>query len=233
MRIKTFISRIFPFLSLIRNYLDEKKRRQAPVQLHDFVMLGSSFFSNASMLIESIGKKTSSNLLDVGDFYPLFFNSNPETLELLRLLIRETRPKIVIETGVANGASTRKILSSFKEFNLVDSELYSFDIDPRVASTDLIRSPQFNFVLVSSPDSFVNSMNEIKRVDLFYHDSDHSYDNQMLEYLTAWEMLNPENGIIVSDDANWSNDFIDFSKMVNRVPFLLSDGGKFTGVIFK
>jgi len=172
-------------------------------------------------------------LLDVGDFYPLFFNSNPETLELLRLLIRETRPKIVIETGVANGASTRKILSSFKEFNLVDSELYSFDIDPRVASTDLIRAPQFNFVLVSSPDSFVNSMNEIKRVDLFYHDSDHSYDNQMLEYLTAWEMLNPENGIIVSDDANWSNAFLDFSKMVNRVPFLLSDGGKFTGVIFK
>jgi predicted O-methyltransferase YrrM len=196
-------------------------------------MLGSSFYTNASTLIDSIEKKSSSNLLDAGEFYPLFYNSNPETLELLRLLISETRPQIVVETGVANGASTRKILSSFKEFNLVESELYSFDIDPRVASTDLLRSPQFNFVVVSSPDSFVNSMNEIKRLDLFYHDSDHSYDNQMLEYSTAWEMLNPEKGILISDDINWSNAFLDFCKIVNRVPFLLSDSGKFTGVIIK
>ena len=233
MRIKKFILRILPFLRLIRNYVNEKKRREAPVQLNDFVMLGSSFFNNPSTLIESIGKKSSSNLLDAGDFYPLFYNSNPGTLELLRSLIREARPNIVIETGVANGASTRKILSSFKEFNLVESKLYSFDIDPRVASPDLVSSTQFNFVAVSSPDSFVTSMNEIKTVDLFYHDSDHSYYNQMLEYSTAWEMLNPQKGILISDDINWSNAFLDFCKKVNRVPFLLSDSGKFTGVIFK
>jgi predicted O-methyltransferase YrrM len=233
MRIRKLILRILPFLRLIRNYQNEKKRREAPVQLNDFVMIGSSFFNNPETLLESIGKEPSENLLDAGDFYPLFYNSNSGTLELLRLFIRDARPNVVIETGVANGASTRKILSSFKEFKLFESELYSFDIDPRVASPDLTRSPQFNFVTVSSPDSFVASMNEISTVDLFYHDSDHSYGNQMLEYSTAWELLNPEKGILISDDINWSNAFLDFCKIVNRVPLLLSDSGKFTGVIFK
>jgi hypothetical protein len=111
--------------------------------------------------------------------------------------------------------------------------LFSLDIDPRVATTDLLSSPQFNFVLIDSQDSFLTAMKEIKIVDVFYHDSDHSYDNQMLEYTAAWEILNSDNGVLVSDDINWSNAFLDFCKKVNRVPLLLSDGGTFSGVISK
>jgi predicted O-methyltransferase YrrM len=143
------------------------------------------------------------------------------------------RPATVIETGVANGISTRQILSAFKEFNLSDSKLYSFDIDYRVGTSDLLNDPQFNFIVIDSQNSFLDAMKEIQTVDLFYHDSDHSYDNQMLEYETAWEILNPKNGVLVSDDINWSNAFLDFCKKINRTPLLLSDGAKFVGVIFR
>jgi hypothetical protein len=84
---------------------------------------------------------------------------------------------------------------------------------------------------VDPSNSFLNTIKSINEVDIFYHDSDHSYDNQMLEYCAAWEILNSEKGVLLSDDVNWSNAFLDFCKKVNRVPFLLSDGGKFAGVI--
>ena len=184
-------------------------------------------------IIESLKNSPDNKLLEKGDFYPLFYNSNPRTLELLKMLIKELRPKTVIETGVANGISTRQILSSFKEYQLGDSKLYSFDIDYRVGTPDLLRDPQFNFVVIDSQNSFLDAMKEIKSVDLFYHDSDHSYHNQMLEYETAWKILNPKNGVLISDDINWSNAFLDFCKKVNRTPLLLSDGAKFAGIICK
>jgi len=222
-----------PFLRVLSKCQSNSKRRDAPVQLHDLVLLGASFFENPHDMTDCNRKTPASSFLKQGEFYPLYYDSNPRTLELLRLLIKEIRPAIVVETGVANGASTRTLLSSFKEFELIDSKLFSLDVDPRVATPDLVGHPQFNFVLVDSPDSFLTAMKEIQVVDFFYHDSDHSYENQMLEYTVAWEMLNSAKGVLVSDDINWSNAFLDFCKKVNRVPLLLSDGGKFSGVIYK
>jgi hypothetical protein len=100
-----------------------------------------------------------------------------------------------------------------------------------VGTPDLLNDPQFNFIVIDSQNSFLDAMKEIQTVDLFYHDSDHSYDNQILEYETAWKILNSKNGVLVSDDINWSNAFLDFCKKINRTPLLLSDGAKFTGVI--
>jgi predicted O-methyltransferase YrrM len=224
---------VVPFLKHFKNHRNKVERRSAPVQLHDLILLGGTFFNTAQAVIDSMRTKSVGSTIKSGEFYPLFFDSNPGTLELLRLLVKEVRPNIVVETGVANGASTRNFLTAFKEFDLIDSKLFSLDIDPRVATPDLAASTQFNFILVDSPKSFSEAMKEIEVIDLFYHDSDHSYDNQMLEYATAWEMLNPDHGILVSDDINWSNAFLDFCIIVNRIPSLLSDGGKFSGVIYK
>ena len=222
-----------PFLKKCRNDHDKITRHDVPVQLFDFVKFGASFFNDPKDVIDSLGSRPSNSLLDPGAHYPLYYDSNPGTLELLRLLIKQVRPAIVIETGVANGLSTRTFLSAFQEFDLIDSKLFSLDIDPRVATPDLLSSPNFNFVLIDPPDSFLTAIKEIEVVDFFYHDSDHSYNNQMLEYTAAWEILDSDKGVLVSDDINWSNAFLDFCKKVNRVPLILSDGGKFSGVINK
>ena len=204
----------------------------APVQLHDFVLMGGIFFEDPKSMIASLGKVQNSPALSQGDFYPMFFNSNPGTLALIRELIKHIRPKCVVETGVANGFSTRQILESFKEFELFDSRLFSFDVDPKVFSVELERNPQFNKVVIDSASSFLSAMHKIGSVDLFYHDSDHSYENQLLEYDAAWRLLS-HDGVLISDDVNWSNAFLDFCKKVNRTPLLLSDGAKFAGVIFR
>lgn len=47
-------------------------------------------------------------------------------------------------------------------------------------------------------------VNEIPRagVDLFFHDSDHSYANQKAEYDLAWKLVRP-GGLIGGDDVEW------------------------------
>lgn len=204
----------------------------APVQLNDFVLMGGIFFEDPKKMIASLGKVQSGPDLSQGDFYPMFYNSGLRTLELIRELIKLIRPKCVVETGVANGFSTRQILESFKEFELFDSQLFSFDVNPKVFSVELERNPQFNKVIIDSASSFISAMHEIGSIDLFYHDSDHSYENQLLEYEAAWRLLS-HDGVLISDDVNWSNAFLDFCKTVNRIPLLLSDSRKFCGVISK
>lgn len=229
-------------LNILKNdmFINVKKKliarsiwQESPVQLHSLLLQGGMIQENPEEIIRSLRFPASNQYSEEGAIYPLFYDSNIKTLILLNLLIEEIRPAIVIETGVANGTSTRKILSSFRDLNLVNSKLYSMDVNPKVATPELMSNHQFNFILIDTPISFKEAMNKIGSVDLFYHDSDHSYKNQMLEYETAWEMLNPVNGILVSDDINWSNAFLDFSKRVNLSPLLLSGGGKFTGVISK
>ena len=227
------LKKLLPPSSKIRIALRNYIHTSTPVQLHEFVMMRGTFFNSPSQVIDSLWKTSSNPLLGKGEFYPLFYDSNPGTLELLVMLIEKIRPTTVIETGVANGASTRKILSSFSKFDLTNSKLYSIDINPHVATPYLLSNPQFNFICIDSQKSFTSAMHKIGIVDLFYHDSNHSYDNQMHEYSIAWEMLNSDNGILMSDDINWSNAFLDFCKKINRLPLILSDTEKFSGVICK
>lgn len=202
------------------------------ISLDDYISMGIVFFDSPEELMSSFKNPIKNPLLEHGEFYPLFYNSNIKTLKLLDLLVKEIKPSIVVETGLANGASTRKILSAFKELNLIDSKLYTFDIDPILETEELKSNPQFNFVLIDPRNGIEKEMSIIGEIDLFYHDSDHSYDNQMHEYENAWKMLKP-NGALATDDVQWSNAFIDFCKKVERTPLLLCDHGAYSGVIRK
>ena len=52
-------------------------------------------------------------------------------------------------------------------------------------------------------------------VDLFVHDSDHSYGHMLWEYSTAWPRLSG-GGVLYSDDIEWNSAFRDFSQSVNH-----------------
>jgi len=204
-----------------------------PVQLHDFTQMGGIFFSSPAQVAEALRTVPKNPLLESGIFYPKFYDSNPQTLELLGFVVQKFSPSKIVETGVANGASTRRILDAFQSFGLTDSRLHSIDVDARVATPDLMKNAQFRFHHLGENDTFEEIMDAIGTIDFFYHDSDHSFRNQMLEYSIAWESLNSENGILMSDDINWSNAFLDFCKKVNRSPLLLADGSTFSGIIVK
>jgi predicted O-methyltransferase YrrM len=166
-----------------------------------------------------------------GELFPKSYDTNEETLELLKILVESRRPNVVIETGVANGASTRALLNEIEKLG-IECQLHSFDIDPRVASSELIARKNWHFHLIKDLSELTRDMNAIGEIDIFYHDSDHSYDNQFAEYMIAWKHLKP-NGILISDDINWSNAFFDFCTNIGRSPLVLSGLTKYAGLVVK
>lgn len=202
------------------------------MNLDEYISSGVLYFDTPEELIGSLKNPKNNPKLQKGEFFPLYYDSNPKTLKMLDLLIKKYRPSIVVETGMGNGMSAKRILSAFKEYNLENSKLYSFDVDPIVASSTLTDDPQFNLILINSSKDFSKKMYEIGRIDLFYHDSDHSYENQIFEYNIAWEILR-DGGILATDDTHLSQAFGYFCKRVGRTPLLLCDNGKYSGAIQK
>jgi predicted O-methyltransferase YrrM len=230
-------------MQLIRNWLKKHPsyssieeappgfREKAPLQLHDLVLNNASFFESAESLLRDT-VITRNPKLNQSHFYPVFYDSNTRTITLLEEIIAKNRPINIVETGVANGVSTRAILSAFQRNSLTSSKLHSFDIDPRVAVSEFNLNPQFSFHLVTNINTFSDLLRHIPQIDLFYHDSDHSYENQMMEYREVWPKIS-SGGILMSDDVNWSNAFLDFCLHVDRKPYILCDTEKFSGIIYK
>lgn len=206
--------------------------RSGPLQIHHLVLTGATFDSDAGSLFTKFreGQNESQPASRQG-LYPEFFDTNPKTLDLLEKLVLHMSPEVVVETGVANGASTRRILSALSH-NRGTGKLISCDIDDRVATAELMANPMFEFVKIEAQRDFSDLVERLDKIDIFYHDSDHSYDHQLFEYSTVWEKL-PDGGILVSDDINWSYAFLDFCVSVERVPYVLSDTQKFAGFIQK
>jgi predicted O-methyltransferase YrrM len=50
---------------------------------------------------------------------------------------------------------------------------------------------------------------EVGTIDLFFHDSLHTFDHMMFEYRTIWPLLKP-GAILLSHDVHWNHAFRDF-----------------------
>ena len=53
------------------------------------------------------------------------------------------------------------------------------------------------------------SVRKVGNVDVFIHDSLHTYDHMMWEFETAYPHLQ-DGGLLFSDDALWNRSFFDF-----------------------
>jgi predicted O-methyltransferase YrrM len=119
-------------------------------------------------------------------------------------------PKTVLETGTHTGCSTNYLLKYAKEHN---STVDSFDVEGR-AGEDLMPDLTGNLTLhkpkkrllskkVTSAD--IELIREkvletaAKGVDLFFHDSDHSYDNAKWEYDNVTPFMKKGSVVLLHD----------------------------------
>ena len=159
---------------------------------------------------------------------------------ILYLLIRTNKPKIVVETGVASGRSSRVILEALKENGR--GMLYSIDLpqyyigkDPHVyldkggremydGFIDKEKKPgwlvsenlknNWKLILGDTKLELPKLLNELEEIDIFFHDSDHSYETMFFEYNQAWPHIR-HNGFLVSDDVKRNLAFKDFINKAN------------------
>ncbi len=123
---------------------------------------------------------------------------------LLGDLIRIEKPFVMIESGVESGYSTEHFLVAMDDAKC--GHLYSCDPAPSgFYEANPIVHPRFTFIKEAS----YTALDKIAKmaggpIDVFLHDSDHSFRCQFWEYSWAWDHVR-SGGIIASDDTKWSD----------------------------
>jgi len=175
-----------------------------------------------SMLYEEIDKSEFLNqiLLKAGQ-RKSFFNFSMSCVlraPTLYCLCRIVRPETVVETGVADGFSSSFILEALKKNN--KGKLYSIDL-PNQPDQELKQGrvtgwlipdglkENWSLLIGSSRDKLPDLLSRLKKIDIFYHDSDHSYENMIFEFNEAIPFVR-KAGLVVSDDITDNNAFRDF-----------------------
>jgi predicted O-methyltransferase YrrM len=167
-------------------------------------------------------------------------------------LVRKLAPRVAVETGVCNGFSTAFLLLGFTRNGA--GELHSIDF-PEVVGVDYEpgtfwagkqgaaippgKEPgwmippdlreRWHLTVGRSQDELPPLLARLGTIELFVHDSEHSYECMDFEFRTAWPAL-AEGGALVADDWNWNEAFAELARDAGRAPVML---GKKLALILK
>jgi hypothetical protein len=151
--------------------------------------------------------------------------------EALYVIVRTVQPSVVVETGVAAGLSSTCILAALERN--AQGELHSIDLPnheeqycPGLGLRPIAVLPEdkptgflipetlrarWHLYIGNTRDRLPSLITELGRLDIFVHDSEHTYGTMTFEYEAAWSHLRP-GGFLISHDVNWNNAFRDFCK---------------------
>ncbi|MCI4350275.1 MAG: class I SAM-dependent methyltransferase [Thermoplasmata archaeon] len=149
-------------------------------------------------------------------------------------IVRGRAPQRVVETGVANGHSSYLILEALRRNG--GGQLTSIDVRPDVGALippELRAGWDLRLLSRRRPRRDLEAVfASIPSIDLFIHDSDHTYRWQSLEFALAWSKLSAA-GWLASDDVDWSYAFVDFAAATGRSPLVLVSESKAFGLLPK
>jgi predicted O-methyltransferase YrrM len=123
--------------------------------------------------------------------------------EALYLLVRAARPQVVVDTGVPYGGSSSHILAALERNGA--GALYSIELgrDQRepphdyFVPADLRR--RWSLILGDSRRELPALLSRLGTIDMFHHDSLHTWDHMTWEFETAYPHVRPD-GVLTSDD---------------------------------
>lgn len=130
-------------------------------------------------------------------------------------VIRQRKPDTIVETGMGPGVSTTSILSAMKnrgKLVSIDPGLPYGKGDREVGFVipSTLRS-RLEHVRGTSSEKLESVLEPMKSLDVFFHDSDHTYQNVMFELKTVWPKVKG-NPLILIDNYDWSRAAADFAK---------------------
>jgi predicted O-methyltransferase YrrM len=131
------------------------------------------------------------------------------------------RPAVMVETGVAHGVSSWTILNAMERNGT--GKLYSIDLpdlDLKSYNPGTIQKTsgwavpealrhRWELRLGPSSELLPALMTELGHIDIFFHDSDHSYENMMFEFKATIPHIRT-GGLIISDDVHKNSSFPEF-----------------------
>ena len=159
--------------------------------------------------------------------------------EWIYTLCRIIKPRIVVETGVASGFSSAYVLKALEKNgsgNLISIDmpnlskeslreinrsgnLIAKDILPEGKKTGWIVPQElrkrWTLKLGLVKEILVPTLEDVGQIDIFFHDSEHSYKNMIFEFRNSWPHIRP-GGMLISHDIDWNNSFSDFASKVHK-----------------
>lgn len=155
-------------------------------------------------------------------------------------LVRKLKPKTIVQCGVCNGLSSAFMMLALAK-NGPDGTLHVIDIPPVFNPKDPAWTVAGETYGVTIPEGKTSGwmvpeayrkrfevqngdakmllpplIDRLPAIDMFYHDSDHTYNHMMFEFREARRKLAP-GGLIVADDISWNSSLWDFADE-NKVP---------------
>ena len=137
----------------------------------------------------------------------------------LYVVVRAIKPRVIVETGVASGISSAHILRALAANGA--GTLHSIDL-PNVQQGSVLPAGRTSGWIVpdslrgrwqlrlgDTRDLLPDLLGTLGQVDLFLHDSDHSYENMVFEFERAFPRLAP-GGLLMSDDTHLHTAWDDF-----------------------
>lgn len=189
-----------------RRYTDYYESRETTVSQGIADALGVSL-SQVEQELETLPGFLTSDERDPG--MKIRWSATTELASCSYALIRLLKPEVVVETGVGAGVSSWTILEAMDRNGC--GRLVSIDLP--TPNTELLPAVGYlvpenlrdRWDLRAGPSQKLlpQVLAELGEVDIFQHDSRHSYSNQKREYEVAWPHIR-SGGVLVSDDV--SND---------------------------
>ncbi len=158
--------------------------------------------------------------------------------------VRHVKPSIVVETGGTPGRSSAFILCAMNKNG--KGELYTIDKPPPegtvMGETRVCQAvpkgmtagwliPNYlrdkhNLIIGDSKKELPKLLRKLGRIDVFIHDSLHTYDHMLFEYKTAWPHVK-KGGYLLSDDVRTGVGavFSEFLKMTGTKGYIVSNYG--------
>lgn len=215
----------------------------------DFHGVSANYIANNSILLHSLEEAAFTNFAINKDdllksrnicakilnnlnsaIFPEEWNVEKNLSFYLHAYILKYRPKLVVETGVANGISTNIIMNALEK---TGGTLHSFDVRSECQyAYKGIGNWVFHLVPQKNQKRFFKALTRDWNVNLWFHDGDHSYFWQQFEYRLAVQKLDSA-GVIISDDIDASEAWIETCKENNLDSINVFDSRKFFGIARK
>ena len=133
---------------------------------------------------------------------------------VLYAVCRARGPGVVVETGVASGVSSSYILCALEKNK--NGQLYSIDIPWwNEAQTgwlvpDYLRE-RWHLIVGRSSEKLTPLLKGVPKIDIFLHDSGHTFQNMSWEFQTAWSFL-AGGGLLLAHNIDDNTAFRDFCR---------------------
>ncbi|QXJ30823.1 class I SAM-dependent methyltransferase [Saccharolobus shibatae] len=153
---------------------------------------------------------------------------------ILYSIIKYYNPDVVIETGVGPGVSSTIILSALEK-----GTLHSIDIRESLENgkpvgflvPEKLRG-RWKLYIGRSRDILPDLLKRLSKVDIFLHDSEHTFENITFELNLAWDYLR-NDGVLLVDNLDFTEAPYHFAKQKGVKLYELTNEAGGLGIIIK